>query len=183
MTSNIKTLRKYAKLKKLPNIIHLGNIASETRHNLLELFKNTPESNYKTIANRKGVYGVEHNETTPLSKTYNQHHLEVDNSFNLDCLEKFNNKFEYRFGKLDANAVIPAHLDDPNSYRFLVILDGSCIFKSAKEQSQQVMSESEVWFINSAYQHSIINKSKDRIALLGKFKINEHNTRILRTRT
>ena len=31
------------------------------------------------------------------------------------------------------------------------------------------MNQGEVWFINSSYEHSIINSSTRRIALLGKF--------------
>ena len=46
------------------------------------------------------------------------------------------------------------------------------------------MSEGQVWFVNSAYHHSVYNNNdKTRIAILGKMEVNEHNTGLLRTRT
>lgn len=182
MSKDIKTLRQYAKLKKFPSVIKLGILDSNIRLKLLNLSKITKISNDRAIENRKnGVYGVEYDNTTPAGKTYNQKH--VDNFIiGIDCLNEFTNKTDWRFAELDPNASIPMHLDDPYTYRFLAVIDGSHVF--CYDNTELTMSAGDVYFINSAHKHSVknIDLVNKRIALLGKIEINDYNTRILRTR-
>ena len=181
MKRDIKVLKEYARLRKLPDTIHLGDISDKLKNDLLKLFESTPISNDRTAQNRKGIYGVEHDDTTPLGKTYNQRHI-TDFIIGVDCLNDFTKKYEWRFADLQPDSSIPKHLDDPSSYRFIIMLKGEHEFIS--DDKTIPMKEHEVWFVNSAYHHSVFNNTKNnRIALLGKFEINEHNTRLLRART
>ena len=178
MKKDIKLLRQYARLKKLPSVLYLGKINNNVRNDLLQISKTTPISNARGISNRSGVYDT----SSPVGKSYNQKHL--DNfTHNISCLDSFINMSEWRFAELDPDSVIPMHLDDPYKYRFMIILYGS--HKFINENAETNMELDEVWFINPAYNHGVhnYNKSKHRIALLGKIEINEHNTGILRART
>jgi hypothetical protein len=181
MNKDIRTLRQYAKLRKLPSVIKIGTLSSHMRLKLLNLSDTTEVSNDRAVENRKGIYGVEHDDTSPLGKTYNQKH--IDNFIiGVDCLNEFSNKTDWRFAELDPNGKIPMHLDDPMYYRFIVMLYGSHTFYDSQNELQ--MNTNDVYFINPAYKHSVTNNDSinKRIALLGKIEINEHNTRLLRTR-
>tara|TARA_B100001248_G_scaffold246736_1_gene217584 strand:+ start:1278 stop:1823 length:546 start_codon:yes stop_codon:yes gene_type:complete len=181
MKKDIKTLRQYARLRKLPEFIQLGDISDGERLNFLQSVSDTPISNERASETREGIYGVEHDNTTPLGKTYNQRHID-DLATGIDCLEPFINKFEWRFAELDPHSSIPKHLDDPFSYRFIVMLEGTHEFHS--DEKQVTMEEGQVWFVNSAFHHAVYNKTDNkRTALLGKMDVNEHNTGLLRTRT
>ena len=181
MKTDIKTLRQYARLKKLPEVINLGNIEESKRLSLLKDVDKTPISNERAIKNRKGVYGVEHNYLTPAGKTYNQRHIDYFN-IDIECLKNFIDKSDWRYAELEKKSNIPEHLDNPYYYRLIVMLKGEHEFISKKNKI--IMREGEVWFINSAYHHSVYNINKDkRIALLGKMEINENNTKLLRART
>ena len=79
-----KTLRQYATLRKLPEVINLGNISERERWSLLEFVDETPISNDRAIKNRVGVHGVEHDYSTPAGKTYNQRHIDKFNIY-LKC--------------------------------------------------------------------------------------------------
>lgn len=181
MKKNIKALRQYAKLKKLPGVIKLGIISNKLCDHLCELSKGAEITNERSIENRQGIYGVEHDNTSPVGKTYNQKH--IDNwIIDIECLNSFIEKYDWRFAELEPQGIIPMHLDDPYSYRFLAVVNGSHVF--GLENKKFIMNSGDVYFINSAYKHTVENTSKDikRVALLGKMKINEHNTKLLRTR-
>ena len=180
MNKDIKTLRQYAVLRKLPGVIKLGNIKEKLQNDLLKLYKDTPVSNERSSENRQGIYGVEHDDTSPLGKTYNQRHI-TDFLIGVDCLNEFINKHEWRFADLQPKATIPEHLDDPFAYRFIMMLKGEHEFTSNDKTT--IMQEGQVWFVNSAYHHSVLNNTSDvRIALLGKMNVNDHNTGLLRAR-
>jgi quercetin dioxygenase-like cupin family protein len=184
MKNDIKALRQYAKLKKLPGVIKLGTISNELCDQLCNLSKHSEITNVKAIANRKGTYGVEHDDTSPAGKTYNQKH--IDNwTIDIECLNDFEGKYEWRFAELEPQGIIPMHLDDPYSYRFLAVVNGNHTFNLESPTDQKIiMNTGDVYFVNSAHKHSVENTAKDlkRIALLGKMEINEHNTKLLRTR-
>ena len=182
MSEKITTLRQYAKMKKLPSIIRLGGIDSVTIEYYLKMVQETPISNERSIELRKGIYGVEHDDTSPAGKTYNQRHLD-DQPLLVSPLVDFIESFEFRFAELDVGAHIPSHLDSPYSYRTLTMLQGNHTLWS-KGKVPIDMYPGDVYFINSAYKHSIYNTGDIvRIALLGKMKVNEHNTKLLRART
>jgi len=175
-----KTLQQYATLRKLPEVINLGNIWESERLLFLEFVDETPISNERAIKNRTGTYGVEHDYSTPAGKTYNQRH--IDNfDVSIKCLYGFIDMFDWRYAELEKKSTIPEHLDNPFNYRLLIMLKGEHEYKSKK--NKVTMSEGQVWFINSAYHHSVINNTNEkRIALLGKMNINENNTQLLRIR-
>lgn len=181
MNNDIRTLRQYAKLKKLPSVIKIGTLSSSMRLELLNLSDTTEVTNDRAIENRKGIYGVEHDNTSPLGKTYNQKHID-DFIISIECLNEFTKKSDWRFAELDPNGVIPMHLDDPTYYRFLAVLHGSHTYFDSQNKIE--MKTNDVYFINPAYKHSVTNNDpiNKRIALLGKIEINENNTGILRTR-
>lgn len=181
MSKNIKTLRQYASMrKKFPSVMLLGNIKKSLQDDLLKLSKTTPVSNNRSIDLRSGVYGVEYDNTSPAGKTYNQKHID-EFIIGIEVLNTFTNKTEWRFAELDGYSDIPMHLDDPYSYRFLIVLEGSHEFET--ETETVTMLPGDVYFINGAYRHAVHNINPERrIALLGKMEINEHNTEILRAR-
>jgi len=185
MSKDIKTLRQYAKLRKLPSLIKLGTLTDKLRLQLYVLSEDTEVSNERALENRKGIYGVDHDHTSPLGKTYNQKHLNEKWSVGIDCLNKFENKFDWRFAELNPGGFIPMHLDDPYSYRFIAVLYGGHIFRCLDEQyTETKMMHGDVYFVNPAFRHSVenIDNEDKRIALLGKMEINEHNTELLRAR-
>ena len=178
------TLRQYARLKKLPEVIKLGHLWDSEKQFLLDNVSDTPISNVRGIKNRVNtrVYGVEHDYSTPAGKTYNQRHIDNFN-FQIDCLKSFeDNFFDWRYAEMEPQSGIPEHLDDPFTYRLVVMLEGEQIgqFGSVKNP----MKAGEVWFLNSAFKHSVYNHTnKKRIALLGRFNINDTTTKLLRDRT
>ena len=182
MSDKIKILRQFAKMRKLfPSVLHLGIVNEKTVNELLRLAKDTPISNDRAINLRSGIYGVEHDNTSPVGKTYNIKYID-DFIVDIEVLNIFKNKTEWRFADLDAYSSIPRHLDNPYTYRFLVLLQGSHKFETEIETI--IMTASNIYFINSAYRHAVYNiTDKKRVVLLGKMEINEHNTRLLRTRT
>ena len=186
-----RTLHQYARLRKLPEVIKLGHLWDSERQFLLDNVLETPISNDRGIKNRVNtrVYGVEHDYSTPAGKTYNQRHIEnfalniygVKHS-NIHCLKSFeDNFFDWRYAELEPQSGIPEHLDDPFTYRLVAMLEGEQIgqFGSVKNP----MKAGEVWFLNSAFKHSVYNHTnKKRIALLGRFNINDITTKLLRDR-
>ena len=178
-----RTLHQYAILKKLPEVIKLGHLWDSEKQFLLDNVLDTPISNDRGIKNRVNtrVYGVEHDYSTPAGKTYNQRHIDNFN-FHIDCLKPFfEDCFDWRYAELEPQSGIPEHLDDPFTYRLVVMLEGEQIgqFGSVKNP----MKAGEVWFLNSAFKHSVYNHTnKKRIALLGRFNINDTTTQLLRDR-
>jgi len=79
----------------------------------------------------------------------------------------FGEIYDLRFGILEPNKVIPPHVDAPDGHRFIAMLKGNHTYITDNEKIS--MLESEIWFINSSFEHSIINSNTKRIALLGKF--------------
>jgi hypothetical protein len=180
-----KALYQYARLRKLPEVINLGNIDNSKRISLLEDVDKTPISNDRAVKNRKGVYGVEHDYSTPAGKTYNQRHIDklIKLTSFAECLENFVDIFDWRYAELEKDSSIPEHLDNPYYYRLIVMLKGQHEYVTYKKE-KIIMSENEVWFVNPAYHHSVKNITDGkRIALLGKIEINENNTKLLRDRT
>ena len=79
----------------------------------------------------------------------------------------FGDIHDLRYGILEPNKVIPPHVDAPDGHRFIAMLKGKHTYVTDGEKVE--MNQGELWFINSSYEHSIINSSTRRIALLGKF--------------
>ena len=100
---------------------------------------------------------------------YDQKHtnLELPSTFNV-----FGEIHDLRYGILEPNKVIPPHVDAPDGHRFIALLKGKHTYITGDDKIE--MNQGELWFINSSFEHSIINSSTRRIAMLGKFKdVNE----------
>ena len=96
---------------------------------------------------------------------YDQKHtnLELPSTFNV-----FGEIHDLRYGILEPNKVIPPHVDAPDGHRFIALLKGKHTYITGDDKIE--MNQGELWFINSSFEHSIINSSTRRIAMLGKFK-------------
>ena len=106
---------------------------------------------------------------------YDQKHTNLKLPSVFDVFDEIH---DLRYGILEPNKVIPSHIDAPDGHRFIAMLKGKHTYVTDNEHIE--MNQGELWFINSSFEHSIINSSTRRIALLGKFKdVNE----LLRTRT
>ncbi len=81
--------------------------------------------------------------------------------------------YRCRIGVLDPGDALPLHIDDGTHRRFVALLSGEHSFQIVyKSQIVDVpMSVGEVWFINAAWPHMVINTGPtERYALLGMFK-------------
>ena len=106
---------------------------------------------------------------------YDQKHtnLKLPKIFNI-----FGEIFDLRYGILEPNKVIPPHIDAPDGHRFIALLEGNHTYVTNNKKIK--MNQGELWFINSSFEHSIINSNTRRIALLGKFN---NVSELLRTKT
>ena len=177
--SDIKTLRMYAKSKKLPQAVKLGDVPYEWvkyAQNVATAAPNTSEHalNQRTEKNIAGTEIVNYNQ---LTEFYNQRY--IDNIELPNKIKELQGVHHLRFGVLEEGKTIPFHLDEPYTLRFVCVITGS--HKSKFETgSEYLMKEGELWFINGSYKHSVENTfGGTRIALLGKFEHCEYNTRII----
>ena len=77
--------------------------------------------------------------------------------------------YRTRLSTLEPGGVIPRHLDDPSQIRVLAVLRGTHAFTFFGSEGQQniPMGEGELWFVNTAWDHSVENLGAvDRVALL-----------------
>ncbi len=74
-----------------------------------------------------------------------------------------------RISALQADASIPEHIDNPEQIRIIILLEGEQEFTlQTKTESQHIeMKIGELWFVNTAWPHSVMNKGPHtRLALL-----------------
>lgn len=178
---NTKVLREYAKLRKLPKFIKLGSISDDICKTFIDISIPLSITNDRNIQMRKEFGLVYEDAKSPLGKVYDSRHVDNLNVSSIECINKFTEKFNWRFGKLKPHSEIPEHLDPASSYRFLIILSGYCYFISEDDSIELVSGD--VYYVNSAYKHKVINGEYERLALLGEMKINDNNTELLRTKS
>jgi len=89
----------------------------------------------------------------------------------------FGDVYDLRYGILEPNKIIPPHVDTPDGHRFIALLKGKHTYVTDDEKIE--MNQGELWFINSSFEHSIINSDTRRIAMLGKFN---NVSKLLRTK-
>lgn len=178
---NRETLKEYAKLRKLPKFIKLGDISKKARKKFTDIAEPLSITNDKNIKMRKEFGLVYEDSKSPLGKVYDSRHIDDLDVSSIECINKFTEKFNWRFGKLKPCSEIPEHLDPASSYRFLIILSGYCHFISEDDSIKLISGD--VYYVNSAYKHKVINGEYERLALLGEMKINDNNTKLLRTKS
>ena len=74
-----------------------------------------------------------------------------------------------RISRLDPGAALPEHIDDPDQVRALVLLSGRQVFRlrTRTETVTVPMRLGEVWFVNTAWHHSVTNPGPEpRLALM-----------------
>ena len=182
--SNIQTLKALALGRKMPSVIYLGQAEDNIIDSLLDLSNNI-ESNLDVSIERRFENPLPRSETddySVLNGKYTQKN--IDQSVDLgNILNTFEDIHNVRFGVLGVGNSVPFHLDDPFTYRLLVMLQGMHVWQD--ETQKVTMSEGDIFWVNGCYKHSVHNIGDiDRIALLAKMPITEKNTyELLRTRT
>lgn len=176
---DVRTLKLYAKNRKLPLAVNLGIISDEWvkyAQNVASDLNNTSDI---ALAQRVGmdVKGTSVENYESLVEIYNQRYCS-----NLSLppeIEKLDGVCHLRFGVLETDGVIPYHLDEPYTLRFICIVQGSHKFHFENSNTFE-MKVGELWYINGSYKHSVENTSGNtRIALLGKFANNETNIKLI----
>jgi aspartyl/asparaginyl beta-hydroxylase (cupin superfamily) len=177
--SDIKTLKMYAKSKKLPQAVKLGTVALDWLDHAQTIATSAPNTNEQALNQRieQNITGTEIVNYDQLTEFYNQRYI---NSIELPSeINMLQGVHHLRFGVLEEGKTIPFHLDEPYTLRFVCMIVGSHKFKF-ETGSEYLMKKGELWFINGSYKHSVENTfSGTRIALLGKFEHCEYNTRII----
>jgi len=83
--------------------------------------------------------------------------------------------YRTRYATIENNDTLDWHVDQPHHDRFVVILQGEQRFeiKNRGKIVPQTMKPGDIWFINSSWEHRVINTGNEkRIALLGCFEYN-----------
>lgn len=177
--NDIKTLRAYAKGRKLPVFKLLAIIPESWISYAYQVYSKTPISSdhAKEQRERDNILGITVEKYEYLTEYYNQLHPE--NLVISDAYNILDDAHSFRFGELKSKSTIPMHIDEPFSLRGLCVMSGQCKFVVETGDSV-VMSPGELYFINGCYRHSVINDTDStRIALLNKFTLTEENVRKL----
>lgn len=177
--SDIKTLKLYAKNRKLPVAVKLSSISKDWIEYAQKFVHSLPNTSNLALAQRtnQNVYGTEIVDYDSLTEYYNQRYftgLDIPKE-----IAQLDNVHHLRFGILEQGATIPFHIDEPHNLRFICMIQGTHKYHSETGHSYE-MSEGELWYINGSFKHSIENTSSDtRIALLGKFPPTDNNLRLI----
>lgn len=172
-------LKMYAKNRKLPRAVKLGVVPLEWISYAYNVAKFTPNSSDQALNQRveKNILGTEVTDYDTLTEFYNQRYIE---NLRLPSeIEKLQGVHHLRFGVLEQGGIIPFHLDEPYTLRFVCMVAGTHKFHFDNGTAYD-MTEGELWFINGSYKHSVENTTNStRIALLGKFEHCENNIKLL----
>jgi len=144
--------------RKLPRYKFIGRLDSS--------FISSAMSDYKTCVSTINVTKKNNHFISEYKvlNHYDQRHTSLKLSKIFDV---FGEIYDLRYGILEPNKVIPPHVDAPDGHRFIALLEGNHTYVTNDKKIE--MSKGELWFINSSFEHSIINSNTRRIALLGKF--------------
>lgn len=83
--------------------------------------------------------------------------------------------YRTRYATIKAGDILPWHVDQPTMDRWCIVLEGEQTFeiKMRNKTEPQRMLPGEIWFINSSWEHRVINTgNEERLALLGCFEYN-----------
>lgn len=184
--SDLKNLVKLK--KKFPAIIKLGTFDQQWIDDVLEIYETSADTSDELIAKRtsdgKSFFkSDDYIVSDELKSTYEQRSIlsDVDLSPAIGLLSEYMNNT--RFATLLPGGELPMHIDTPfNHYRMNIVVKGSHTFFT--DGMQYEMKAGEAYFINSGYEHGVVNNTDTtRIAILGDVDINERTTaELLRTR-
>lgn len=179
--SDIKTLRAYANGRKLPEFKLITNISKEWLEYAYQEYLRTPISSDYAKEQREadGILGTEVEEYEDLTTYYNQSY--VDNILFPEEFNLLDGLHHIRFGELKHSSTIPFHIDEPFTLRTLCVIKGEHKFIS-ETGAETMMYPGEWYFVNGCFKHSVINTGDcDRIAVLSKYNISDHNVSIITT--
>jgi hypothetical protein len=177
--ADIKTLKLYAKNRKLPEVVKLGTVSSEWISYAYALANSLENTSDQALQQREemNVAGTEIEDYTGLTKFYNQRYLKDMTLPNE--ITRLEGVHHLRFGVLKEGAVIPPHIDEPYTLRFICMVVGTHKYHAESGYIHQ-MDTGDLWFINGSYRHSIENITPGtRFALLGKFDNSEYNIKLI----
>jgi mannose-6-phosphate isomerase-like protein (cupin superfamily) len=83
--------------------------------------------------------------------------------------------YRTRYATIEPDDVLEWHVDQPTMDRWCIVLEGEQTFeiKTRQDIFPQKMMPGQIWFINSSWEHRVINTgNKRRLALLGCFEYN-----------
>lgn len=176
---DIKTLKLYAKNRKLPEAVKLSTVPKDWilyAQKFSNDLKNTSDEALEQ-RNNQHVYGTEIENYKHLTSFYNQRYF--TNIELPEEIKRISGIHHLRFGVLEKDATIPFHLDEPYNQRFICLIQGTHKYYVEHGKTYD-MHEGEFWYINGSFKHSIENTSTGtRIALLGKFPSTEENLRLI----
>lgn len=178
--SDIKTLRAYAEGRKLPAFKLLAVLPDPWIEYAYRVYSKTPISSdrAKEQRERDHILGTTVEGYDTLTEFYNQLY---PNELNYhEAYDMLIGAHHFRFGELKVGHTVPMHLDEPFTLRGLCVIRGQHKFTVETGESV-IMNPGELYFVNGCYKHSVENVSDiDRIALLNKFELNDHNVSILK---
>ena len=83
--------------------------------------------------------------------------------------------YRTRYATIEPDDILEWHVDQPTMDRWCIVLEGEQTFEIKTRQGNfpQKMMPGQIWFINSSWEHRVINTgNKRRLALLGCFVYN-----------
>lgn len=82
--------------------------------------------------------------------------------------------YRLRYAIMEPNETLPWHIDQPALDRFVLVLNGVQQFeiKRRKETIVETQKPGELWYVNTNWEHQVVNSGEKRLALLGCFRYN-----------
>ena len=179
---------------KLPLVNNMGTIESSSIALFREHFFNASSSMVSTSAlrSRSGMYKEE---DSYMPDGYDQRDIQtalvddpVETDFNhvderflrlkpaISELESIlgGDVYRLRYAVMEPNETLPWHIDQPQLDRFICVLNGIQQFeiKKRKEVVSTTQTPGDVWYVNTNWEHQVVNSGEKRLALLGCFKYN-----------
>lgn len=177
--TDMKTLKLYAQNRKLPEAVKLGTVPETWLTYAYTLARDLENTSDAALIQRqqKGVAGTEIEGYDALTEFYNQRY--ISRMILPNPIERLEGVHHLRFGVLEKDGVIPFHLDEPYTLRFICMIHGTHKFHVEDGKTYE-MNPGELWFVNGSFKHSVENTSNGtRFALLGKFARNDINLRTI----
>ena len=190
--------RKLAeKRAKLPLYKNMGELDQVSAMQFLDQFPHTPSSIQNAVELRNYHNGAWGDELTgydqydiQYAQRYSQYddpdyffqeqdyvHAKPEFSEGISAIEKIigGKCYRLRYSTLEPGAILDWHMDQPNIDRFVIVLQGSQRFEIERRKNifHEIMQPGDVWYINSNWNHRVVNEVKEkRLALLGCFDYN-----------
>ena len=186
---------------KLPLFDNMGSITGPEIHLFRDCFHNASSTMASTSAlrSRSGMYkeqdsympeGYDQRDIQTFQRTrYDDPDYEpVETDFNylderflrlkpaVESLEKIlgGPVYRLRYAVMEPNETLPWHIDQPELDRFVCVLNGIQSFEIKKRKAvvKEMQTPGDVWYVNTNWEHQVVNSDQKRLALLGCFRYN-----------